>query len=528
MPNIYETIDDVLRELRRRHFALEKTKLIQMMAKSGLHTPIDDQDLLDLINDLQLKRQNKYLENASKKLKSIQWKTSLAAARQKIGLPVNGISEEQARALHTALLETTSGVSKSVTIGTATKPALEIWTDVVREGRLLCRILMIDPGDADKIYASFSAGSVNWLLGVRKLLNPEGVLKIGGREIVYEPSTFDRLIGQLLWGLTLAPKDIVQAPSVGYRWERLPDGSGKFEETRFTPMQNTAAEDKALGNKLTEIKEFTRECALIQIRSDENLRGKMWSERWAIWTKVFPDFSYPTPDALRKAAARATKKHLKNLPTNPHAQSLKKSQPPLVSRDISIVNMTDIKAEKILRLFNEKAAILEGLNFFQNLADMSVSISGKQGDPIQIQRQGPDDTSIASVAQTMRFFMPDEETAIFTKISRMYSKLSAGQDLIDKVNAAHTALTTELIKPTPFKFNDVQLTYREICEFFLWSKLKDVDATKKANYDAWVQNPVFFACIWNEFACSLAKLSAVVFYIRDLNKDVLRQHRSKT
>jgi hypothetical protein len=190
--------------------------------------------------------------------------------------------------------------------------------------------------------------------------------------------------------------------------------------------------------------------------------------------------------------------------------------------------MTDIKAEKILRLFNEKAAILEGLNFFQNLADMSVSISGKQGDPIQIQRQGPDDTSIASVAQTMRFFMPDEETAIFTKISRMYSKLSAGQDLIDKVNAAHTALTTELIKPTPFKFNDVQLTYREICEFFLWSKLKDVDATKKANYDAWVQNPVFFACIWNEFACSLAKLSAVVFYIRDLNKDVLRQHRSKT
>ncbi len=319
MPNRYETIAEVLRELNRRQFNAAESVVRRAMARSGLHVPIDNYDLLDLINELQLKRQDRYIERVRKKLESDQWQTSLIAARCKIGLPIEGISKEEARALHVALLEMAAGTPKSVTMGTVTKSVVEVWTDAVREGRLLCRILKIDPDDADKIYASFVKGSINLLIGVRKLLNPEGVLKVGDREIIFEPSAFDRLIGHLLWGLPLSPIDIVDRPSVNYRWERLPDGSGRLVEGRFSPGPNTAAEDRALRKKLVQIKRIMHHQALLQMDSVKELKGKTWQERWEIWTEVFPDFSYSSPHALRKAVARAKEKPFNNHKTEPSA-----------------------------------------------------------------------------------------------------------------------------------------------------------------------------------------------------------------
>lgn len=188
--------------------------------------------------------------------------------------------------------------------------------------------------------------------------------------------------------------------------------------------------------------------------------------------------------------------------------------------------MDRTEAIKALRLFNEKADKLESLSFTRNLSSSGVTISGKQGEAVQAQRQGPDGEAIDAFVLTIRFFVQDNETISLRNIADLYAGLQVDKDLVDKFSDARTKTNATLGKQSPIKLNNTDLTFRAIFEVFLWGGLAHANPRKKEVYDTWVLNPILFPLLQNEFVYTLGIVLNMIFFTRELNKVVLAQLES--
>ena len=199
-----------------------------------------------------------------------------------------------------SLLESLPGRPAAVSIrGRDYQPG--VWRDIVVGTRILCTRLGIDPRPLDGLRDAYSKGIASWLIGVRKLLNPDGVLIVGGRAIPFEPNQTDYLIGHLAWNLPLNGKTMEPKPGVAYEWSRLADGSGKFASHIINEKYANVAEFKELKTRLKDIRRAFQDMALLSIRNGEPWQEITWEQRWRKWNLLFPDFARLTTGALRKA-----------------------------------------------------------------------------------------------------------------------------------------------------------------------------------------------------------------------------------
>ncbi len=180
-----------------------------------------------------------------------------------------------------------------------------------------------------------------------------------------------------------------------------------------------------------------------------------------------------------------------------------------------------------LRLFNEKADKLEGLSFTKSLGKSGVTISYKLGQPVQVERHGPDDESIDAFVLTMRFFVQNNEATSFKNMADLYTELPVDAELKNKFNDARAKTNAGLDKKTPIKLNGVDLTWRGIYEIFLWGGLAHANQEKKAVYDSWAKDPFSFRLLQNEFVFAMGIILNMIFYTRAVNKAALGQLEAK-
>ena len=188
VPRTYENVTEVLQGLKGRGCTVDRPCLADAMKQTGLHRPLSDLDLDDLMKTLtpQVVTTNRWSMKLGKRLSSDGWTAAVVQARLRSKLPVSGISEEEARARHDDLLsllfsDTTHGQTDQF------QAAIQFWRSFVSETRDLCVMLPLDPKGLDGLRAAFApkaTGSAqvdgNVLIGLRKLLNPEGFFKFGG------------------------------------------------------------------------------------------------------------------------------------------------------------------------------------------------------------------------------------------------------------------------------------------------------------------------------------------------------------
>jgi hypothetical protein len=306
----YESISEVLTALRKRRLQVSREEVESVVKHLGLRDPFGPGDMAELIDRLGPQHAvNRRIIRTEKVLSSKEWAGAVLAVRLDLGLPSHGLSEGEARELHTALLDNFAAEPPKFVrnLKGEVKPVALFWKDLVSGTRMLSKHLRIDPRPLDNLRASYASGTTNMLLGVWKILNPEAVLRVGGMEMRYWPSQTDYLLAHVLWDLPLDAKTMEPKPSVTFQWMPLADGGGRFLPHIFNEKQATTAELRELKARMGDIKRITRDRLLLAMVNAELWQEPTWDERWQKWNRRFPDFAFPTPGALRKACEYAVK-----------------------------------------------------------------------------------------------------------------------------------------------------------------------------------------------------------------------------
>jgi hypothetical protein len=167
----------------------------------------------------------------------------------------------------------------------------------------LCRSIPVDPQSLDKLRSKFATGRGDLLIGLGKILQPEGELLLNGQSIKYASSDTDRVMAHLLWGRPLSAAEITTGPRLGFSWERLPGGGGRHHQRAFQLDKATPTELRQLRGQLGRMQRDFYHNFLLNFQVD-----RPWKERWQNWNHLFPDLAFPSSEAMRKAVPVKTKR----------------------------------------------------------------------------------------------------------------------------------------------------------------------------------------------------------------------------
>ena len=180
---------------------------------------------------------------------------------------------------------------------------------------------------------------------------------------------------------------------------------------------------------------------------------------------------------------------------------------------------------KALKLFNEKAEKLKKCSFTKMIFGnrSGVTLSAKVGEPIKIERQGPNEEAIDAFVLTFRFFIQDNEKSSFRNIAKIYEGLPVSQQKKDLFKYARNKLNEFLDSHSMLKINDQNLTNRQILDIFIYGGLSHANEKKKVIFDRWMANPILSQFMINEFVFILGNVMNFIMYIQNLNNEVIRE-----
>ncbi|MFQ6026323.1 MAG: hypothetical protein ACE5Q6_02285 [Dehalococcoidia bacterium] len=327
MAKRYETIEEVQAVLRSRNILATQREIESSLDYLDLPLPLGPGDLPELVENLGPGHKvNPRILRTERILSSKEWAEAVADVRRKMGLPPGGLTQDQARRAHDALIDTFGGDPMDITLGKRKQPIVPFFKDLVEETRRLGTLLSINPLPLDDLRASYAGGFPNMLLGVRKLLYPESGINLFGREATVVIDQSDHLIGHVLWNHPLDIRTMEPRPWFSFVWERLEGNSGRFVLYKFNEEEATAAERRALQAKVKETRKMFRDGLLLSVLEEEPWLGMTWEQRWQRWNRLFPDFAVPTAGALRKACDYAlphkeeTQAYFKRVTTPPDSR----------------------------------------------------------------------------------------------------------------------------------------------------------------------------------------------------------------
>ena len=302
MSEAYESYEEILRALGQRGCETNREHLAKAMNNLNIRGLLSDQDIDDLRNYLGSEESigNRHEIKANKVLSQSIWRDAVSIARSKIQIPAKGITEEQARKLHLKWLHTwldlASCKSHGVPPSGETTNEFCFWQLLIRQTTGLCYLVRVDPAPLVSLRVEDRKHNrIDQLLGLGRLLHPDFKLKIDGQPIDINATPTDRLMGHVLWDLPLTAKDLECGPRVTVNWHCPTKTEGSYQETRFLSAELNATELREQQQFLTWIQHNLKHTKLVDFP-----RNGTWEECWREWNRRFPDWAFPTAEAMRK------------------------------------------------------------------------------------------------------------------------------------------------------------------------------------------------------------------------------------
>ena len=302
MSEAYESFEEILGALGQRGCKTNREHLAKAMDTLDIHGLLSDQDIDELRNYLGSEESigNRHEIKANKVLSESIWRGAVSRARSKLQLPPGGITEEQARRLHLKWLHTWSDLASCKSHGVP--PSEEatnefcFWQLLIRQTTGLCYLVRVDPAPLVSLRVEDRKHNrIDQLLGLGRLLHPDFKLKIDGQPIDINATPTDRLMGHVLWDLPLTAKDLQCGPRVTVNWHCPTETEGSYQETRFLSAELNATELREQQQFLTWIQHDFKHTKLVDFP-----RNCTWEECCREWNRRFPDWAFPTAEAMRK------------------------------------------------------------------------------------------------------------------------------------------------------------------------------------------------------------------------------------
>jgi hypothetical protein len=183
-----------------------------------------------------------------------------------------------------------------------------------------------------------------------------------------------------------------------------------------------------------------------------------------------------------------------------------------------------------LKLFNEKAERLLNTRFVKHLEEtrkLSVNISAKKGQGVQVTRILPDQDAIDAFVLTFRFFIQDNETSSFRQISQTYDKLPISSELKKNLVDWRKGLNDYLDKNTSVAIQGKNLSNRELLDIFIYGGLAHANTQKKAIYDNWKKMGLVYQILEVEFCSVLETVLRAILYVAGMNKKAMEETENK-
>ncbi|VVB88876.1 Uncharacterised protein [uncultured archaeon] len=186
----------------------------------------------------------------------------------------------------------------------------------------------------------------------------------------------------------------------------------------------------------------------------------------------------------------------------------------------------DRKDLEDMALFNDKAEKLRNHNFTKKVTDgFGVTVSAKEGEPINVEKRFPTDESIESFVLTLRFFIQENEAPSFKNMTKMYSKLPDYSKEKNSFLNVRKGLNDYLNSPDKqlnISEDGETFTNRRIFEIFLYGGLAHANQAKKRKYDKWMANPLVGTILQEEFINIICYILRCVLYVQELNESLIK------
>jgi hypothetical protein len=179
---------------------------------------------------------------------------------------------------------------------------------------------------------------------------------------------------------------------------------------------------------------------------------------------------------------------------------------------------------RALRLFNEKAEKLANNSFTSSILadDSGVTISAGVGQPLSVERRGPDAESIEVFVVTLRFFIQNNEPCSLSNIADVYDAALVSNELKTRFTQIRQAINDYLDSETKYNISGSQVTHRTLLKTFVYGEIAHANQDHKDRYDAWMSSGPLGELLRNDLVVVLATLMRALHDIHDLNVKVIR------
>ena len=183
----------------------------------------------------------------------------------------------------------------------------------------------------------------------------------------------------------------------------------------------------------------------------------------------------------------------------------------------------------VLELFNEKAAKLEKSAFVRFVRTRKLGFRFENvGAHVRVYVNEPDPETVDAFVLTLRFFVQDNDSISFRRISDLYDTLPLEPGFIAQVHEGRAAINRRLDRSSNMSVDGRELTTREVFEVFLWGGLAHANPAKKAEFDAWARDPYLGPMMGLVFNSTLVDLLGYISWLRNHNVIALEQLRSSS
>lgn len=177
---------------------------------------------------------------------------------------------------------------------------------------------------------------------------------------------------------------------------------------------------------------------------------------------------------------------------------------------------------EILLLFNEKADRLLRSGFVKQMHSegFGVNVSVRDGESFTSSR-APTEDELLSLANTVRFFVQDNEPTSVRNMADLYERLDIDEDFKRRFRESRTNLNSLLDDPSPLQDGVAPVSYRRLFLTVLYGDLVHSTKDKETEFQRWTRADPMKSLVMLLFFTAATNIVGFVEWCASLNRDVL-------